>query len=69
MNEEKCPFKILLWLGYAMGAVGVGYFLWIHKAHVMQYIPYALLLLCPLMHIFGGHGHKCHKENDPKHSH
>ena len=34
------------------------YFLWTeHKAHVVQFLPYALLLLCPLLHMFhGGHG-------------
>ena len=56
MNNKNCPFKILLWIGYAIGAAGVGYFLWLHQAHVMQYVPYLLLLACPLMHLFGGHG-------------
>ena len=34
------------------------YFLWTeHRAHVVQYLPFALLLLCPLLHFFhGGHG-------------
>jgi hypothetical protein len=34
------------------------YFLWAeHRAHVVQYLPFALLLLCPLLHFFhGGHG-------------
>jgi hypothetical protein len=29
-----------------------------HTAHVFGYLPYALILLCPLMHVFmhGGHG-------------
>ena len=36
MNNKNCPFKILLWIGYAIGAAGVGYFLWIHQAHVMH---------------------------------
>lgn len=40
-----------------------GYFLWTeHSAHIqlaLPYLPYLLLLLCPLLHIFmhGGHGH------------
>jgi hypothetical protein len=40
-----------------------GYFLWTeHSAHIQlafPYLPYLLLLLCPLLHIFmhGGHGH------------
>ena len=35
-----------------------GYFLWTeHRAHVVQYLPFALLLLCPLLHfVHGGHG-------------
>ena len=29
-----------------------------HGAHLLGYLPFALILLCPLMHIFmhGGHG-------------
>ncbi|MBL8670753.1 MAG: DUF2933 domain-containing protein [Alphaproteobacteria bacterium] len=36
-----------------------GYFLWTeHRAHVVQYLPWILLLACPLLHVFmhGGHG-------------
>ncbi len=42
-------------------AVG-GYFVWTeHRAHAIEFLPYALLLLCPLMHFFhGGHGDKGH---------
>ena len=54
----------------------VGYFLWSeHEAHVklaVPYLPFALLLLCPLMHLFmhgghGGHGdHESHRDDsDP----
>jgi hypothetical protein len=35
------------------------YFLWTeHRAHVIQFLPWAFLALCPLMHLFmhGGHG-------------
>jgi hypothetical protein len=38
----------------------IGYFLVTeHRAHVIQYLPFLLLLACPLMHLFqrhGGHG-------------
>jgi Protein of unknown function (DUF2933) len=34
-----------------------GFFLWEeHKAHLLGILPYGLLLLCPLMHLFHGHG-------------
>ena len=55
-SGKNCPFKVLTWIGYAIGAAGVGYFLWVHQAHVLQYVPYLLLLACPLMHLLGGHG-------------
>ena len=34
------------------------YFLWTEpRAHVVQFLPFGLLLLCPLLHMFhGGHG-------------
>ncbi|MDH4173622.1 MAG: DUF2933 domain-containing protein [Betaproteobacteria bacterium] len=27
-----------------------------HRAHALQWLPFALLLACPLMHLFHGHG-------------
>nr|WP_304598712.1 DUF2933 domain-containing protein [Elioraea sp. Yellowstone] len=42
----------------AFGAVAALYLLLEHTAHVFQWLPFGILLLCPLMHIFmhGGHG-------------
>lgn len=36
-----------------------------HGAHLLGLLPYALLLACPLMHIFmhGGHHHGSHQTN------
>ncbi|CAB3689409.1 Protein of uncharacterised function (DUF2933) [Achromobacter denitrificans] len=50
----RSPYMIAL---LALGAMA-GYFLWAeHRAHVSQWWPYALLLLCPLMHVFMHKGH------------
>ena len=42
----------------------IGYFLVTeHRAHAVQYLPFLLLLACPLMHLFhrhGGHGGQRH---------
>jgi hypothetical protein len=27
-----------------------------HRAHAMAWLPFALLLVCPLLHLFHGHG-------------
>ena len=46
----------LAFLGFALVA---GYFLLTeHRAHLIQALPWVLVLACPLMHFFhhGGHG-------------
>lgn len=51
----KSAITFLVFFGVA------GYFLWQeHSAHIaltIPYLPYLLILLCPLMHIFMHHGH------------
>jgi Protein of unknown function (DUF2933) len=45
-----------IFLGFVLVA---GFFLWTeHRAHAFQYLPYLLVLACPLMHFFhhGGGG-------------
>lgn len=43
----------------AFVCIAAFYLLTQHTAHLFEVLPYALLLLCPLMHLFmhGGHGH------------
>ena len=74
MNNKSIGFdwyKVGRW-----GALGIiGYFLLTeHRAHVIQYLPYALLLACPFRHMFMHHGnHESHprdsNENKPAHNH
>ncbi|KFK95936.1 DUF2933 domain-containing protein [Serratia sp. Ag2] len=33
-----------------------------HWEHVAGYWPYLILLLCPIMHFFHGHGHVDHSQ-------
>lgn len=42
-----------------------------HTAHVFGLLPYALLLLCPFLHLFmhGKHGHHNAEMSDEKHKH
>ena len=41
-------------IGFALIA---GYFLLTeHQAHVVPYLPFLLVLACPLLHMFHGHG-------------
>ena len=61
------------WLRSRSGLVLIGFlaiaafFLWEeHNAHLLGALPYVLLLLCPLMHLFhAGHGN--HGDKDAGH--
>ncbi len=39
-------------------AVAAFFLLAEHRAHVFVFLPYVLLLACPLMHLFMHHGHR-----------
>jgi hypothetical protein len=44
----------------------IGYFLFVeHRAHLMGFLPWLFLLICPLMHLFMHGGHGDHGGNDP----
>jgi hypothetical protein len=45
-----------------------GFFLFTeHRAHVLGVLPFVLVALCPLLHLFGhgGHGHGTDKGDKP----
>ncbi|MCE3250036.1 MAG: hypothetical protein K0R41_3861, partial [Geminicoccaceae bacterium] len=55
-------------LGWALtlAVAGLGVYLFTtHAGHILSAAPYLLLLLCPLMHLFGhgGHGDKHRQHN------
>lgn len=55
--------------GYSALALiaAVTYFLLMeHRAHLFYALPFLILLLCPMMHIFmhGGHGEASHGQSD-----
>ena len=58
-SRTKIVFAILL-------AIGAFFLLTEHRAHVFGYLPFILLLACPLLHMFhhGGHAHGA--DEDPR---
>ena len=62
--EESMSCEQRSWFRSRSGVVLLGFlavaafFLWEeHKARLLGILPYGLLILCPLMHLFhGGHG-------------
>ena len=66
MNQHNLPqhrTRGTNWYFFGFLAIA-GYFLFTeHRAHVLPYLPFLLLLACPLMHFFmhRGHGHGGHE--------
>ncbi len=60
-NQPSGPTDYPKWkyvfIGFAL--IAAFYVLREHYVHVLGYLPYVLLLACPLMHLFG-HGHGRH---------
>lgn len=64
-QEERTLSKSkMVLIGFLLIAA---YFLFTeHRAHIIPFLPYLLILACPLMHIFmhGGHGGHQHGSGD-----
>ena len=56
----------VLWVFWIFAAVGAYFLFTEHREHVIQYLPYVLLMACPLMHIFGHRHGGHHHEHDDK---
>lgn len=53
------------WVFWGFAAVAAFFLITEHRAHVIGYLPFILLLACPLMHLFHGHGgHGGHKHEE-----
>lgn len=53
-NRSATPEGSRAWIWAFCGFALIGsFFLWSeHRAHLLGFLPYALLLACPLMHVF-----------------
>ncbi len=53
-----------LWVFMAFMAIAAFYLITEHRAHLLGALPFLLLLVCPLMHVFMHHGHGAHGAHD-----
>ncbi len=53
-NSLKAPGRFVLLAAYAAAAVFV--LVW-HWRHLLDALPFLVVLACPLMHLFMHHGH------------
>ena len=59
--------NLVMWVFFGF----IAYFLITeHWAHIIPYLPWLILLACPLLHVFmhGGHGHGSSNEGHDSHS-
>lgn len=72
MNHDHPPDETSFWrsrsgwifLGFA--AIAAFFLLSEHRAHALGALPFILLALCPLLHIFGHGGHGSHGGDDTR---
>lgn len=62
----KSCLHIPTWL-YVLFAAAMVFALVFHWQHIILYAPYLFILLCPLMHLFHGHGNHGGHEHTHKH--
>ncbi|MFC3101430.1 DUF2933 domain-containing protein [Altererythrobacter lauratis] len=57
-NRRQFPIASIVLVGFLLIA---GFFLILeHRAHLLGWLPFLIILLCPLMHIFMHRGHAGH---------
>lgn len=67
-NRQAEPLTIPTWLALCFFLAIAAFFLWEeHRAHILGAVPYALLLLCPIIHLFMHRGHGGHGASGPSH--
>ena len=63
-HRQHAPFRIPLGMAFCIFAAIAIFFLWQeHRAHILGFLPYALLLLCPLIHLFLHRGRGDHHDH------
>lgn len=67
-NGNKKRFDLYQIGKWGAIAIIVYYLLTEHRAHVFAFLPYLIILACPLMHLFmhGGHGGHHHHSEEQK---
>lgn len=66
-NDHFQRREVFHWIVRGSLVVAIAYAVIEHWQHLSGALPYLLLLACPLMHLFGHHGHHRHsdKQGEP----
>ena len=64
-SRDRRGFRIPgRWVLIGFIAIAGYFFLTEHRAHAIQFLPFLLVLACPLLHMF--HGHGGHRHGDER---
>ena len=55
-SEQRGGIRAATWVFGAFVLIALYFLITEHRAHMLEFLPYALLLACPLLHMFHGHG-------------
>jgi hypothetical protein len=58
-NEDRRSSRVK-WVFVGFAIIAALFLLTEHRAHVLPYLPWLILLACPFMHMFMHHGHGGH---------
>lgn len=56
--------RVALLSSFSLAIIAAFYLLREHWGHAFGILPYLLLLACPLLHMFHGHGAHSHSQRD-----
>jgi hypothetical protein len=64
-GDRAGRFSRYVFFGFA--AIALFFLITEHRPHVIPFLPFLLLVACPLMHLFHHRGHGHGSEADPQH--
>jgi hypothetical protein len=71
----KRPSRVIRAVIWSAGAIALTYLITLHRPHLLGWIPYLVILACPLMHLFMHRRHHAksmggdRSDEDSKHEH
>lgn len=57
MDNLSTTRRLSRWVIWSLGAAALGYLIIEHRPHLFGWLPYLIILACPLMHFFMHRGH------------
>ena len=59
-TARRSAERLSRWVIWTLGAAALGYLIIEHRPHLFGWLPYLIILACPMMHLFMHHGHQGH---------